>query len=327
MSLRVVFAGTPDFAATILQYLLKADIKPVRVLTQPDRPQGRGRKLTAPPVKRMALEAGIDVFQPATLSRRKLEGQTAVSSILANPFDVLIVAAYGLMVPRALLEHPTHGAINVHASLLPRWRGAAPVEYAIMANDHETGITLMQMDVGLDTGPMLARAVHPISATITGSELAAELAELGGRLLIEALPKLGSMVAQPQDENHATHAPKLQAKDAIIDWSRSATDINNQVRALTDRQTAETWLRDNANAVRLRLITSEVLTMSESKPAGTILESNSKDIIPVACGLGVLGMRRLQLSIGKGAPLSATEARNGFGKLLSPGTQLGEASI
>ncbi len=326
MSLRVVFAGTPDFAATILQHLLKADIKPVRVLTQPDRPQGRGRKLTAPPVKRMAIEAGIEVFQPATLSQRKPEGQAAVSSILAEPFDVLIVAAYGLMIPRPLLEHPTYGAINVHASLLPRWRGAAPVEYAIMANDAETGITLMHMDVGLDTGPMLARAVCPISATITGSDLTAELAELGGRLLIGALPKLGSMVAQPQDESQATHAPKLQTQDAIIDWSRSATEINNQVRALKNRQTAETTLRDDAGAVRLRLIASEVLTTSQSKPAGTILDSNSRDIIPVACGNGVLGMQRLQLSIGKGAPLSAAEARNGFGKLLAPGTQLGEAA-
>jgi methionyl-tRNA formyltransferase len=326
MSLRVVFAGTPEFAATILQHLLRADIKPVRVLTQPDRPQGRGRKLTAPPVKRMALEAGIEVLQPATLSHRKPEGQAALSSVLAEPFEVLIVAAYGLMIPRPLLVHPTHGAINVHASLLPRWRGAAPVEYAIMANDAETGITLMQMDAGLDTGPMLARAVCPISATITGSGLTAELAELGGQLLIGALPNLGRMFSQPQDEAQVTHAPKLRATDAIIDWSRSATEINNQVRALTDRQTAETTLRVDAGTVRLRVLESEILTTSQSMPAGTILENASKDCIPVACGHGVLGLRRLQLSIGKGTPLSATEARNGFAKLFAPGRQLGETA-
>ncbi len=326
MSLRVVFAGTPEFAATILQHLLKADIKPVRVLTQPDRPQGRGRKLTAPPVKRLALEAGIEVLQPATLSRRRPEGETALSAILAEPFDVLVVAAYGLMIPRPLLEHPTYGAVNVHASLLPRWRGAAPVEYAIMANDTETGVTLMQMDAGLDTGPLLAHAACLISTTITGPELTIRLAELGGRLLTGALPNLGGMNAQPQDEAQATHAPKLRAADAIIDWSRSSTAIHNQVRALADRQTAETKLPADAGAVRLRVLQSEILATSHSKPAGTILESTSKDSIAVACGDGVLGLRRLQLSIGKGALLSAAEARNGFGRLLASGKQLGETS-
>lgn len=326
MSLRVVFAGTPEFAATILQHLLKVDIKPVRVLTQPDRPQGRGRKLIASPVKRLALEGGMEVFQPATLSRRKPEGEAALSSLLAVPFDVLVVAAYGLMIPRPLLGHPTYGAVNVHASLLPRWRGAAPVEYAIMANDSETGVTLMQMDTGLDTGPMLARAVRPISSTMTGSDLTIRLAELGGRLLIEALPNLGSMHGQPQDETLATHAPKLRAADAIIDWSRPSTSIHNQVRALTERQTAETTLQAETGIVRLRVLESEILTTSHAMPAGTILESASKEVIAVACGDGMLGLRRLQLSLGKGAPMSAIEARNGFGKLLAAGKLLGETS-
>ena len=323
MSLRVVFAGTTEFAATILQHLLTADIKPDHVLTQPDRPQGRGRKLTASPVKRLALEAGIQVLQPSTLSQRRPEGEAALSAILAEPFDVLVVAAYGLMIPRPLLEHPTYGAVNVHASLLPRWRGAAPVEYAIMANDTETGVTLMQMDAGLDTGPMLARAACPISAVITGPDLTARLAELGGLLLVGALPILGSMTAQPQDEAQATQAPKLRAADALIDWSRSSTAIHNQVRALTDRQTAETMLRADAGTVRLRVLESEILTASHSKPAGTILDGASRDSISIACGDGVLGLRRLQLSIGKGAPLTAAEARNGFGRLLAPGKELG----
>ena len=195
-----------------------------------------------------------------------------------------------------------------------------------MAGDTETGVTLMQMGAGLDTGPMLARASCPISATISGPDLTTQLAALGSRLLLETLPNLGSMFAQPQDEAQATHAPKLRAMDARIDWSRSSTEIHNQVRALKDRLTAETSFPANAGAVRLRVLESEILTASNSKPAGTMLEGASKDAIPVACGDGVLGLRRLQLSIGKGAPLSAVEARNGFGKLLASGTRLGETA-
>lgn len=324
MSLRLVFAGTPEFAATILEHLLLAGVKPVRVLTQPDRPQGRGRKLTASPVKRLAIEAAIDVMQPSTLSRRKPEGESALANILAEPFDALIVAAYGLMIPPPLLEHPTFGAVNVHASLLPRWRGAAPVEYAIMANDETTGVTLMQMDAGLDTGPVLCSMVCPISASTTGPGLTAQLADLGGQLLVRALPDLGRMKLQPQDDRLATHAPKLRVADAVIDWSHSATAIHNQVRALTDRLTAETTLLSEDVCIRLRIHESEVVAMSHTQLAGTILESASRDIIPIACGDGVLGARKIQLSLGKGGLLTAAEARNGFGKLLAAGKLLGE---
>jgi len=324
MALRLVFAGTPEFAATILEHLLEAGVRPLRVLTQPDRPQGRGRKLTASPVKRLAMAAGIEVQQPSTLNRHKPEGEIALASILAEPFDVLLVAAYGLMIPRSLLEHPRFGAVNVHASLLPRWRGAAPVEYAIMANDKTTGVTLMQMDVGLDTGPVLISRAWPISVSATGPALTAELAELGGRLLVELLPNMDRLQAQSQNEAQATHAPKLRAGDAIIDWSRSATAIHNQVRALTNRLTAETTLLADSTAIRLRILESEILAIPTTQSAGTILESSAREVIPVACGEGVIGLQRIQLNIGKGLPLSAAEARNGFGKLLAPGRVLGE---
>ncbi len=324
MALRIVFAGTPDFAATVLKHLLLAGVRPACVLTQPDRPQGRGRKLTASPVKHLAMTAGIDVQQPATLNRRKSEGALALACILSEPIDLLVVAAYGLMIPPPLLEHPRYGAVNVHASLLPRWRGAAPVEYAIMADDKRTGVTLMQMDRGLDTGPLLTRIECPISDSVTGPELTAELAELGGRLLVDLLPNIDEMKAEPQNESLATLSPKLRASDAVIDWSRSATAIHNQIRALTDRLTAETTLPADSTVIRMRILSSKILPGAHASRAGMILEGFARDVIPVACGEGMIGLQRIQLSTGKGAPLSAADARNGFGELVAPGTVLGE---
>ena len=325
--LRIVFAGTPDFAATVLEQILAAGHIPVSVLTQPDRPQGRGRKLTPSPVKQLAERHGIPVLQPTTLNARRPDGEACLASLLSLPFDLLVVAAYGLMIPRPLLDHPRFGAINVHASLLPRWRGAAPVEYAIMAGDSVTGVTLMQMDAGLDTGPMIARAECDITETTTGTWLTDHLAQMGGALLVSTLPRLGHLTLEPQPDAFATHAPKLRAPDAVIDWTRPATAIHNQVRALTGRLSATTDQPGSTGSVRVRVLESEVLQdIDKAAEPGTILNWKSNDVVAVACGTGVLGLRTLQLSVGKGTALLAKAVRNGFPQLFVPGTVLGPGS-
>ena len=225
---RVLFAGTPAFASVSLAALLDAGIRPLAVLTQPDRPAGRGRRLTASPVKQTALAAGLDVLQPATL-----RGDDIVGSLARHAPDLLIVAAYGLILPQAVLDVPARACVNVHASLLPRWRGAAPVQAAIAAGDAESGISLMQMTAGLDCGPVYAREAIAIGARETAGTLHDRLAGLGGDALVRHLPAIldGTLEATPQNEAAATYAGKISRADARIDWHRDAVDLDRFVRA------------------------------------------------------------------------------------------------
>jgi len=322
---QITFAGTPVFAATILCALLDNGYRPTLVLTQPDRPQGRGRRLSPSAVKSLAIEAQIETFQPSTLRGRSAEGLAALDYLTGRSCDVLIVAAYGLILPKRLLAHPTHGALNVHASLLPRWRGASPVEYAIMAGDQSTGISLMQMDAGLDTGPVLTSRACPIGPDVTGGELTRRLADMGGRLLCETLPRLGSLAPIPQNDALATYAPKLTQEIARIDWSQSALAVHNLVRALSERLTAHGCLAPDdhvrGNGTHVKVLAGEPLDEHTEAAPGTIVAVDRKDRIAVACAAGVFGISRLQLSLGKGTPMSAAAALNGFSALLRPGAR------
>ena len=228
MTVRIIFMGTPEFAVPTLEALIKSEYELAAVVTQPDRPSGRGRKLTPSPVKVAATEAGIDVLQPETL-----KAPEAVAQLATFRPDLIVVAAFGQILRPEVLELPRHGCLNIHASLLPRWRGAAPVAAAIHAGDAETGVTLMLMEAGLDTGPIIAQRAVLIRPTHTRDVLMAELAELGAALLIETLPAwlTGQIRARPQDERLATLAPRLTKEAGLIDWHKTALAIDRQVRA------------------------------------------------------------------------------------------------
>ncbi|NVK30550.1 MAG: methionyl-tRNA formyltransferase [Gammaproteobacteria bacterium] len=225
--MRIGFAGTPAFAATALQALLDAGSNPTVVYTQPDRPSGRGRKLQASAVKQLAIAAGLPVRQPVSL-----RDESAQAALAAEQLDLLIVVAYGLLLPKAVLEMPRLGCVNLHGSLLPRWRGAAPIQRAIQSGDEYTGVDLMQMDEGLDTGPILARVTTPIGAH-TASSLTEHLATLGGSLLAESLPKLlaGELTARAQPEEGTTYAAKLSKAEGWLDWSQNSATLLRQIKA------------------------------------------------------------------------------------------------
>ena len=318
--MRVTFAGTPEFAATILSGLLQHGYSPDLVLTQPDRPAGRGRKLKPSPVKTIALDQHIPVQQPATLKPAKPAGAEALDQLLQQPMDVLIVAAYGLILPKALLDHPTHGAINVHASLLPRWRGAAPIERAILAGERISGATIMQMDEGLDTGDIIRASQCSIESPCTGEEATSRIADLGVALLKEVLPDIASLPRTAQDDSRATSAPKLHPDEAEIQWQKRAEEIHNQVRALSGRMPAFSRAQDG---VRMRILSSEVVDgRPREAPPGTILDA-PRGRIRVACGTDTLEIRRLQLATGKGKAMDAAAAVNGYSHYFSPGQALG----
>jgi len=306
--LRLGFAGTPDFAASILQHLLEQDYQPVVVFTQPDRPTGRGRKLGVSPVKQLAQEANLPLRQPASLK----------NELLDLDMDVLIVAAYGLLLPAHILQAPRFGCINVHASLLPRWRGAAPIERAIMAGDRITGVTIMQMDEGLDTGPTFNRAEVAIEPTMSGLELEHALADLGGRALIDCLRQLGKVTPTPQ-QGQATYAKKLTSADSVIDWRQAVENIVNQVRALSGRMPASTTSKD----IRIRILDAQAMPTAPGQAPGTILSAD-KHGIAVACGEGALRVTRLQLNRGKGKAMDAAAAVNGYADIFTPGLILDE---
>ena len=254
---RIVFVGTPEFAVPILQRLADR-FEVVGVFTQPDKPAGRGQRLTAPPVKLFAQERGLSIFQPRTLRDQAAQAQPA-----ALEPDVIVVAAYGLLLPKAVLDLPPHGCVNVHASLLPRYRGAAPIPAAILNGEAETGITLMQMDAGLDTGPMIAQGAIPIRADDTTGTLTARLAELGARMAAEVLPHwiAGDIAPQPQQESHATFAPKLDKAEGRLNWSDSASALDRRVRAFTPRPgTFTTW-----NGKLLRILSVQVADHASEK--------------------------------------------------------------
>ena len=293
---RIVFAGTPDFARASLKALLDSDLVPLAVYTQPDRPAGRGRRLTASPVKTCALEHSLPVRQPATLRT-----DDAVRELRDLDPDVLVVAAYGLILPQAILDVPSRGCINVHASLLPRWRGAAPIQAAILAGDPETGISLMQMDAGLDTGPVFVREALPIKSDDTAGSVHDGLATLGGRLLASHLPAIldGALPAEAQDESQATYANKIRTTDARLDWNRPAAELERQVRAYNPVPGARFDIGDKT----VKCWQAETIE-AEAAPPGSVLAAGP-DGIDVACGDGCLRLVRLQRPGRK--PVSAAE--------------------
>lgn len=291
MSLRVVFAGTPQFALPALAALARAH-QVVGVLTQPDRPAGRGRQLAASPVKQLAQSLHIEVAQPESL--RGEAGDTALAQLARWQPDAIVVVAYGLLLPQTVLDLPRYGCLNIHASLLPRWRGAAPIQRAILAGDSVTGVTIMQMAAGLDTGPMLLQATVPIGANTLAVGLHDELAALGARLIVETLAALpgGKLLAQAQPEAGVSYAQKLTKAEAKIDWSRPALQIDRQIRAFNPWPVAHTLYQSQP----LQLLVSRVLQDCAVPPGtvpGTLLGSDGESLA-VACGEGVVGIGELR---------------------------------
>ena len=285
--LRVIFAGTPEFAAVSLEALIKQqdalNIDIVAVYTQPDRKAGRGQKLSASAVKQVALANDIAVEQPATFKKSSTEGMAARQTLRTYQPDVMIVAAYGLILPIGVLTTPTYGCLNIHASLLPRWRGAAPIHRALLAGDSETGITIMQMDKGLDTGDMLYKVSAPIEADDTAASLHDKMAELGATAIITVLKDLPHYQAQAiaQDDSQANYAEKLVKTEGEIDWTQSATIIERQIRGLTPWPGAYTFLAGQ----RVKILASLPVNPSQqtNQPAGTVISVGRKAIL-VACG-------------------------------------------
>ena len=310
---RIGFAGTPEFARTILEALIKGGYPPVVVYSQPDRRKGRGRKMLPSPVKALAVANEIPVETPGSL--RKLEAQEILEGYR---LDLLVVAAYGLILPQPVLDAPTHGCLNVHSSLLPRWRGAAPVERAIMAGDTETGVALMQMEAGLDTGPVYCSATTSITDATEARELEQRLAALGSDLLLELLPRLEQATATPQAEEGATYASKLGPEDSQIEWQRSAIEINRQVRALRDRAPARSQHQD----LTLQILAAVPEPEPTTAAPGTILALSKRGLY-IATGAGQLRITQAQINRGKGKPMSAADLANGYAELLAPGTTLG----
>ena len=289
--LRVIFAGTPDFAAQHLQALLDSPHQVVAVYSQPDRPAGRGRKLTASPVKALAIEHAIEVQQP--LSLKDADTQQVLTSYNA---DIMVVVAYGSLLPQVVLDTPRLGCINVHGSLLPRWRGAAPIQRAILAGDSMSGVTVMQMEAGLDTGPMLLKAQIPIAPIDTSASLYEKLAVLGCNSLVEALDSLQSagLTAQVQDNAAANYAAKLTKAEGAIDWHQSAQQISLQVRGLNPWPVAYSDWQDS----RLRIWMAHAIDTSSNQPAGSLVALD-KTGLEVACGIGHLKITQLQWPGGK----------------------------
>lgn len=298
MSLRLslLFAGTPEFSVPALEALLASRHRVVAVYTQPDRPAGRGQQVTMSAVKQCALRHGLPVEQPQTL-----KDLAAVERLAHWSADLMIVVAYGLLLPKTVLETPRLGCVNIHASLLPRWRGAAPIQRAIQAGDKESGVTIMQMDVGLDTGPMLLERVTPIDARETAAMLHDRLAALGAAAVIEAIDAIaaGSAMPRAQPKDGATYAAKIRKEEALIDWSRSALEIDRQVRAFNSWPIAETrW-----NGQQLRVWESLPLSTETSAPPGTVIATSAAGI-DVATGAGTLQLTRVQ-SAGRKAMAAA----------------------
>ncbi|MES9924546.1 MAG: methionyl-tRNA formyltransferase [Candidatus Thiodiazotropha endolucinida] len=298
--LKIVFAGTPAFAATALEALLTTHHQVAAVYTQPDRPAGRGRKVQLSPVKEMALAKGIEVRQPQTLKDENAQHQLAGLNT-----DLMVVVAYGLLLPQAVLDIPRLGCINIHASLLPRWRGAAPIQRALLAGDKESGVTIMQMEAGLDTGPMLYTLKTPIHDDDTGGTLHDRLALLGARALVTCLPDLadGRLQAEIQDEHLANYASKLEKQEGLIDWSRPAAEIDRKVRAFNPWPVAQCRYDDKV----MRIWQAQPLNEGCAAKPGEVLRSG-KPGIDVATGDGVLRITQLQMP-GKRA-MSATDFLN-----------------
>ena len=312
--LRILFAGTPDFAAANLQALLTDGHDVIGVYTQPDRPAGRGRKLTPSPVKKVALEHNIPVYQP--LNFKQQDDRELLASLNA---DLMIVVAYGLLLPKAVLDAPRLGCINVHASLLPRWRGAAPIHRSLLAGDTETGVTIMQMDEGLDTGAMLLKKSCSINAAETSGELHDKLAIIGAEALLESLPAIAGETIhhEAQDDSQACYAHKLEKAEGEINWQQTAAEIARQIRGLSPWPVAFTSI----NGATLRVWYATELTGEDTDlTPGTIISSDKKAVY-VATGKGVLAILKMQLPGSKAMDSSAI--LNAKRETFAAGTLLG----
>lgn len=310
--LKLIFAGTPDFAARHLAALLSSDHEVVAVYTQPDKPAGRGQKLTASPVKALALAHDLPVYQPTSL--RNEEAQAELAALGA---DLMVVVAYGLILPKAVLDTPRLGCLNVHGSLLPRWRGAAPIQRAIWAGDSETGVTIMQMDVGLDTGAMIRKVSCTIASDETSASLYDKLAELGPQALVDTLDAMaaGDTTAEAQDDALANYAQKLSKEEARIDWSMEAVIIERCIRAFNPWPISWFEVADQT----IKVWQAEVIDSDHGQPVGTLLKAD-KQGIDVATGKGVLRLLTLQPP-GKKA-MSVPDLLNSRRDWFEPGTQL-----
>lgn len=287
--MKIIFAGTPEFAVPALAALVRAGHEIVIVLTQPDRPAGRGMKLKASPVKELALQRSLPVFQPETLKDPEIRFCIAEAKA-----DVMIVAAYGLIIPADVLKMPRYGCYNIHASLLPRWRGAAPIQRALLAGDQETGVTIMEVVPALDAGAMVTRGKLPIGEHDTAQTLHDSLAKLGADLMVKAMQRLaeeGRLDSTPQDEAQVTYATKLRKAEALLDWHKSAAEISRQVRAFNPFPVVQTTL--NGEVCRIWMATS----MPGKGEPGKV--ANTSDGLVVGCGEGLLKIEELQMPGGK----------------------------
>ena len=312
--MRVIFAGTPDFAATHLQAILDDDrYQLVAIYTQPDRPAGRGKKITQSPVKKLALANDIQLEQPASLT--DIKTQETIARLEA---DVLIVVAYGLILPQAVLDIPRLGCINVHGSILPKWRGAAPIQRAIEAGDRETGVTVMQMDVGLDTGPMLTTSQCTIDDKETSASLYPKLAVLGAQALINTLEKMrsGTAVGIAQDSTQSSYADKIAKQESLIDWSASVTEIERRIRAFNPFPAAYSLV----NGQRIKIWLASAVSRDYPGVPGEILSADDDGLL-VKCGNGALLISTIQLA-GK-SKLCVAEVLKSRASIFSPGTRLG----
>ncbi|MFH0272669.1 methionyl-tRNA formyltransferase [Vibrio jasicida] len=311
-SLRIVFAGTPDFAARHLAALLSSEHEVIAVYTQPDRPAGRGKKLTASPVKTIALEHDIPVYQPENF--KSDEAKQELADLNA---DIMVVVAYGLLLPQVVLDTSKLGCINVHGSILPRWRGAAPIQRSIWAGDAETGVTIMQMDIGLDTGDMLKIATLPIEASDTSASMYEKLAGLGPDALIDCLADIATGNAEPvkQDDELANYAKKLSKEEARINWNDDAAHIERCVRAFNPWPMSHFEVAENS----IKVWQSRVAEQTSDKPAGTIVQADKTGIY-VATGNGTLVLEQLQVP-GKKA-MSVQDILNSRASWFEVGTQL-----
>ena len=307
--MKVIFAGTPDFAAQALRAIAAAGFEILLVLTQPDRPKGRGMQLQASPVKQAALELGLAIAQPASLRHEE-----AQALLRAQNADVMVVAAYGLILPQAVLDTPAHGCLNIHASLLPRWRGAAPIQRAIEAGDTETGVCIMQMDAGLDTGAVVSTHHYAIKNTDTATDVHDALAVLGAHAIVADLQQLqqtGGLNATPQPPAGITYAQKLSKEEAKIDWNQPALIIERKIRAFNPVPGA--WVEYQNQPLKIW----QAEAVEQSGRAGEVLAISSDGLI-VACGEGALNITELQPAGSKRMPVAAFAA----GRHIEKGTPL-----